>query len=540
MEMFQARGVQRFTPEDRQKMINNDRIAMGLKPLAGGGTTTTATPATPAKAPTQPAAEPQEDTGKTWGGPNSTKDLNFGHPTVNGTLLKVLESGRVAWADNGKLMTADQWANLPDFQKQKIRDLVKGQQPAKAPAFEKAMKGGNAAKSHTQPKVDNSQVSPMATAAAQMNTQSQHPGSVADRARVQAQAKLTQDQSATVQNLSQRIQDLAFAKGDVIKDLSDPKLQAEAQARLGLMDAQIAQFQHILGRVQGYKPPANLSPQDAAVVADTFRQINAEIPALSDPTKGAETEGALSVLFSHLDNPTLADRRDPAVINQAVTAQNLRQRLDDLLGAKDDLLKDLADPSTQAEAQARMQLLDTQIGQVSQVLQHVEDYHRPDSLSTADARQVADTFSQINDQASDLANPLRNAQAQANLTQLYAALGTHASEPPQPAEPAAGGGTGDLPALQAHFNQLKQQVKAAHEQFKQAYARQDRPALASGAQNMLKLMQDAQSTLDQIEAKVPAAQRTPQQQQRLDTEREQLIRSQTSLMGFLKALQPAA
>ena len=68
---------------------------------------------------------PEPDTGKTWGGPDSKVELNFGHkPDAQGRLYKLDPSGVPVWGANGKAITPDQWANMPPFQQQAIANLV--------------------------------------------------------------------------------------------------------------------------------------------------------------------------------------------------------------------------------------------------------------------------------------------------------------------------------------------------------------------------------------------------------------------------------
>jgi hypothetical protein len=72
-----------------------------------------------------PASRPAADTGKTWGGPDSTTELNFGHkPDAQGRLYKVDPSGVPVWGASGKAITPDQWANMPKFQQDAIAATV--------------------------------------------------------------------------------------------------------------------------------------------------------------------------------------------------------------------------------------------------------------------------------------------------------------------------------------------------------------------------------------------------------------------------------
>jgi len=70
-------------------------------------------------------SKPQPDTGKTWGGPDSKVELNFGHkPDSQGRLYKLDPSGVPVWAATGRAITPDQMANMPAFQKEAIANLV--------------------------------------------------------------------------------------------------------------------------------------------------------------------------------------------------------------------------------------------------------------------------------------------------------------------------------------------------------------------------------------------------------------------------------
>jgi len=146
---------------------------------AGGGQTTTA----PVSSTSTSATAPKPDAGKTWGGPDSTRDLNFGHHTVsdeNGNAsLFTLHGGLPMWADTKTMLTADQFAAMPKFQQAKLLGMVPPQQLA---AFQQAMAKGDASKAQTQPKNrDNSQISPVATAMA--GTNQVNDASVAAKAR---------------------------------------------------------------------------------------------------------------------------------------------------------------------------------------------------------------------------------------------------------------------------------------------------------------------------------------------------------------------
>ncbi len=94
-------------------------------------------------------APPAADDGKTWGGPGSTRELNFGHrEDAQGQLYKLDPSGVPVWAGNGKAITGDQWANMPKFQQEAILALVPGTSRA---AFEIRMAEGDAARARRSP-----------------------------------------------------------------------------------------------------------------------------------------------------------------------------------------------------------------------------------------------------------------------------------------------------------------------------------------------------------------------------------------------------
>ncbi|MEB3220865.1 MAG: hypothetical protein VKS61_02190 [Candidatus Sericytochromatia bacterium] len=97
---------------------------------------------------TTPLARPAGDTGKTWGGPDSTVELNFGHkPDAQGKLYKLDASGVPVWGASGKAITADQWANMPKFQQEAIAALV----PENARAgFLQEMATGDASKARRE------------------------------------------------------------------------------------------------------------------------------------------------------------------------------------------------------------------------------------------------------------------------------------------------------------------------------------------------------------------------------------------------------
>lgn len=130
---------------------------------------------------------PLKDTGKTWGGPDSKRELNFGHhpkvdDTGKATLLSLHASGVIVWADIETALTPDQWVNMPKFQQDSLLQLLPPMQRA---SFQQRMDKGDGRKSHTQPQgIDNSQVSPFTVSVAQFNREALAPAAVAERARL--------------------------------------------------------------------------------------------------------------------------------------------------------------------------------------------------------------------------------------------------------------------------------------------------------------------------------------------------------------------
>lgn len=91
---------------------------------------------------------PEADTGKTWGDPSFTRPLNYGHDAKDGAVITLHPTGVPVWADNGKAISADQFANMPKFQQNEILKLVPSDQVAE---FTSAMDKGNAASAKTEP-----------------------------------------------------------------------------------------------------------------------------------------------------------------------------------------------------------------------------------------------------------------------------------------------------------------------------------------------------------------------------------------------------
>lgn len=404
IEFFQAQSIGVTGPTPPQQ------------PVQSGGGVTAPTPTT-----TRPTLPPP-DTGKTWGGPTSKVDLNFGHqPGVDQegrpALLKLHPSGVPVWAETDTALTPDQWVNMPKFQQEKILALL----PVAWQATWKAqMDKGDAKKAQTQPQgVDNSQVSPVATTLAELNEASQTPGAVADRARQQL---ATAAQTTVLQNLAQRSVQLASEKTALIKDLADPARAAEAQARINLLDMQIDQVADVLRQVESYQLPPNLTAAEARVVAETFKQIDAQAQDLSNPTKRAEANAKLVVLYNHLENPARANQKDPVLMNQAMAVYSLHSRSAALMGEMDGLVADLSDPKRADEAKARIQLIESQVRLLHAVLPAVEAYRRPRDLPPERSGMVANLFTEIERTLKDLSDPRRAQEAQARLAQLLQQL----------------------------------------------------------------------------------------------------------------------
>ncbi len=96
---------------------------------------------------------PTPDDAKTWGGPDSSRDLNFGHKAgADGKLLRRDASGVLVWADNGRALTPAQWANMPAAQQKKLLALYPdAAEGARATA---ALAGGDAAAARRPKPVD--------------------------------------------------------------------------------------------------------------------------------------------------------------------------------------------------------------------------------------------------------------------------------------------------------------------------------------------------------------------------------------------------
>lgn len=405
IEIFKAASIGMAAPTPPRQPVQS-----------GGGVQAPATP--PSTRPTLPPP----DTGKTWGGPTSPVDLNFGHqPGVDEegrpVLLKLHPSGVPVWAETDTALTPDQWVNLPKFQQEKVLALLP---LAWQDTFRLQMDKGDAKKAQTQPQgVDNSQVSPVASALAEANQASSAPSAVADRAR---QQQVTAGQTALVQDLAQRSIDLMTEKTRLIKDLSDPVKAPEAQARLNLLDMQINELQGVQAQVEQARIPQNLSAAEAQTVTESLSAIGQLSQELSNPAKRAEAQAKLVVLFNHLQNPASANQRDSVLMNQAMAVFNLHNRTSELMGEMDHLIADLADPERSAEAQARLQQLESQIRMIHDVLAKVETYRRPANLSAEQSAAVADALAQLDLQVLNLSNPLMATEARARIETLLQQL----------------------------------------------------------------------------------------------------------------------
>ncbi|HEY9855054.1 MAG TPA: hypothetical protein V6D05_04895 [Stenomitos sp.] len=96
-------------------------------------------------------AKPEPDDAKTWGDSSFTRPLNYGHESVDGSTVAIHPSGVPVWADNGKAISADQWANMPKFQQDKILAMLPGDRVAE---FQQAMAKGEAGHARVEPPED--------------------------------------------------------------------------------------------------------------------------------------------------------------------------------------------------------------------------------------------------------------------------------------------------------------------------------------------------------------------------------------------------
>lgn len=224
------------------------------------------------------------------------------------------------------------------------------------------------------------------------------------------------NQEIAAQNASQRMADLIGVANNLIGDLKDPAKAAEAQARLGLINQQLAEVAHVRNTIEGYRRPGKLDQAQINQVADTFAKLNQLTADLSDPMKAPEAQAKLTELNNQLHNPGL--KNDPVVKNQVITVQNLSQRIQDLIGQKNMLIGDLSDPTKSAEAQARLQLLDSQIQQLGMVRGMVQSYVRPGNLTPNQDARSADLMGQIDHLAADLSDPSKHAEALTQVSNL--------------------------------------------------------------------------------------------------------------------------
>ncbi|HEY9855581.1 MAG TPA: hypothetical protein V6D05_07580 [Stenomitos sp.] len=222
------------------------------------------------------------------------------------------------------------------------------------------------------------------------------------------------NQANAAQHLSDRVQDLLREKADLTKDLQNPTKKAEAQARMQLLDSQIKTLGDLTSKVEAYRRPENLSPEDAKTVSKLFGDIGQLTKTLSDPRTAFQTHAQETVLLELVKNPKLYDAsakpyptKDPVVLNQANTVQHLSDRVLALMGEKANLTKDLQNPTKKAEAQARMQLLDSQIKTLGDITSKVEPYRRPENLSSEEAKTVASMLGRVDRLIGDLSDPTK-------------------------------------------------------------------------------------------------------------------------------------
>ncbi|HEY9855403.1 MAG TPA: hypothetical protein V6D05_06670 [Stenomitos sp.] len=200
---------------------------------------------------------------------------------------------------------------------------------------------------------------------------------------------------------------------------------------------------HVEGPVTTFK---GYVTQDEVVGAETARaqsqQEKEQMKAMLDGLfqKHAGSDGKVDLqefmgLFEEFQAKTAA-APDAFAKNQSVYIQNLDSRIGELKQEKAALAADLKDPKRHAEAQARMGLLDRQIGVLTQAKTQAQAQlkaHTPAS-SVDEARatgnpalinkallenNIANRMGQLtfekNALIKDLANPIRSAEAQARL-----------------------------------------------------------------------------------------------------------------------------
>lgn len=241
-----------------------------------------------------------------------------------------------------------------------------------------------------------------------------------------------------VANLKGRLDDLSSQYTALKQDAEDPTKRAAAMARIELLSHQMAGLEHELGVAFNFKPPANLSRRDEAAIADLFGQMNDLIPDLADPSKNAAAQARLAMLGDLLNNPGLYEpshvdyalpefgnplpsvghfTQDPVIINHGLAVENLQNRLQNVLGQMDAFI---GDPSE--EAQARLQMLTQQSGELQMVVSRLMDYQRPANLPDDLLQGQADCLVQIDEAARDLGDPMKHDEALARLSFLFEQL----------------------------------------------------------------------------------------------------------------------
>jgi hypothetical protein len=233
------------------------------------------------------------------------------------------------------------------------------------------------------------------------------------------------NQEVAVQNVAQRQADLLDQANQLVGDMKNPAKRPEAEARMALLQMQLKSLGDIGQRLEDYRRPADLPPEQARTAAATIEQMNGLVKDLSDPKKSAEAASHMVVLSNVLSNPALANpddpmgTSDPVVKNQALAVQNFAQRKADLLQLANDTQRDLANPAKQAEAVARLGLIDQQLGMLDQAQSRLERYVRPKDLNVVQLNHAAGQIGQISDLIKDLSDPRKQADSQTQLNALF-------------------------------------------------------------------------------------------------------------------------
>lgn len=244
----------------------------------------------------------------------------------------------------------------------------------------------------------------------------------------QKTAPLDSAQAKLLGSLNERMGTLQAAKDGLAKDLQDPAKQTEANARTQLLTMQIANVMAIQKQVAAYRPAENLSAEDRTKVQDVFGKIEQLSKDLSNPAKMGEVQAQLTLAYNFLQNPELYDPKasngttDPTLLNQATAVQNLGHQISKAMDAMNALIPDLATPSRKEEANARLNLLNAQVMTMIAIDNRLKDHRRPANLTADQAQKAADLFKQIDGQAALLNDPMKTADAQAQLTKLLADL----------------------------------------------------------------------------------------------------------------------